>query len=154
MSAGLVVRAATPADIEAIVAIERASFSDPWSRGLFADAVAVARMRFEVAEAADGAVAGYIISAFVADLGEILNLAVAPAHRRSGIGSVLLGRAIAAAGEAGVASLHLEVRESNEAARSLYGRFGFRGVGRRRAYYRNPPEDALVLRLDVGAPAA
>jgi len=151
---GLVVRAATHGDVDAIVAIERASFSDPWSRTLFADAVDVARMRFEVAEGADGAVAGYLISAFVADMGEILNLAVAPEHRHAGIGSELLARAIAAAREAGVTSLHLEVRESNAAARALYERYGFRSVGRRRAYYRNPAEDALILRLDVGVQEA
>jgi len=154
MTGGVLVRAAAAADLDAIVAIERASFADPWTRRAFAEVLSGGRVRFDVACAAGGPVVGYVIAWFVADEGEIANLAVAPAHRRAGIAALLLAGVIAAARASGVVTLHLEVRESNASARALYAAFGFREAGRRRAYYRTPTEDALLLRLAVGtAPA-
>jgi ribosomal protein S18 acetylase RimI-like enzyme len=71
---------------------------------------------------------------------EILNLAVAPESRRRGLGRALLLAALARGGR-----WFLEVRESNAAARALYGSLGFREIGERRAYYNDPPEKAIVL---------
>ena len=151
--AGVTLRRATAADLDAVVAIERVSFSDPpWSRASFASLLGDARVRFTVAS--DRAIAGYVVTWVVADEGELANLAVAPDRRRLGIGRRLLDHAIAEALAAGARSLYLEVRESNLAARTLYGARGFAEVGRRRSYYRNPVEDALLLRFEHGTPAA
>jgi ribosomal-protein-alanine N-acetyltransferase len=98
-----------------------------------------------VAEQADGII-GYLIAREAAGTGEILNLAVDPAWRRQGIAQALLDAGLVALKRRGTSEVYLEVRVSNHAAQSLYRRAGFSEVGRRRAYYRNPVEDALVLR--------
>ena len=85
----------------------------------------------------------------VTDEAEIANLAVRTDRRRTGIGQLLVEAAIAAATAGGARTVYLEVRESNVAARALYQRHGFTAVGTRPKYYRNPSEDALVLRLDA-----
>jgi ribosomal-protein-alanine N-acetyltransferase len=158
-------RPATVADLDAVVMIERVSFSDPpWSRRSFASLLDDRRVRFTVAcalaeaDLADvrdadvghadvgHAVVGYVVMWLVADEAELANLAVAPDRRRMGIGRYLLDSAMAEALAGGATSLYLEVRESNVAARALYGGRGFVAVGRRSAYYRNPAEDALLLR--------
>ena len=136
-------------DVDAVWAIERGSFSDPWSRGSFAALLGDARSVFAVAEAAGGGVAGYAVAFFVVDQAELANLAVAPSARRRGVGALLLDHTIARGAARGVGEMFLEVRESNAAARGLYASRGFVEVGRRRGYYRRPVEDALVLRLDV-----
>ena len=150
-SADPVARAATARDVDAVVAIERASFADPWSRDAFEHALTSAGVRFDVACDAAGAVIGYVIAWTAAGEGEIANLAVAPDTRRAGVAAMLLDRVLAAARTQGVTTLYLEARESNHAARTLYALFGFREIGRRRAYYRKPTEDALVLSLELGA---
>jgi len=85
----------------------------------------------------------------VLDEGEIANLAVSSDARRCGIGGTLLDAALATARTRGAATVYLEVRDSNERARSLYASRGFVQVTRRRRYYRDPTEDALVLKLDL-----
>ena len=81
--------------------------------------------------------------------GEVLNLAVAPEFRRRGIGGALLEAGLAAFRRRRATEVFLEVRESNRSAQSLYLARGFRPVGQRASYYRNPKEDALVLRLPL-----
>lgn len=139
------VRPATAADVDAVAAIERASFADPWSRESFAALLRRTEVRFRVVEL-DGAVAGYSVAWFVTDEGELANLAVAPDARGRGIGGALLDELLAAAAIARVQVVYLEVRESNAAARALYASRRFEEIGRRRNYYRRPVEDALVLR--------
>ena len=92
------------------------------------------------------AIAGYVVAWYVLDEGEVANLAVAPSLRGQGIGSALLDAAIRDSIDRGVADLYLEVRESNQSARRLYTSRGFEEVSRRKAYYRTPVEDALILR--------
>ncbi|MFO0271620.1 MAG: ribosomal protein S18-alanine N-acetyltransferase, partial [Gemmatimonadota bacterium] len=92
------------------------------------------------------ALLGFVALRTMADEGEILNVAVAPAARRSGVGRALVRHALASAAAAGAFSVFLEVRPSNAAALTLYRSFGFVEVGRRHRYYRAPVEDALVLR--------
>jgi [ribosomal protein S18]-alanine N-acetyltransferase len=152
--APIVLRAARAADIDAVLAIEHASFADPWNRSAFVELLDDPRVAFLIADAG-GAVRGYVVAWFVLDEGEIGNLAVASEARRQGVGARLLDGAIAAVRKSDVDTLYLEVRDSNAAARALYASRGFIEVGRRRDYYRKPKEDALVLRLDLagGAPA-
>jgi ribosomal-protein-alanine N-acetyltransferase len=153
-------RRAVTADVGSVHEIERAAFSDPWSRGSFASLVSDPRALFAVAVApggaapADGAhgagaVLGYAVATFVVEQAELANLATAPAARRRGVGGLLLDEVIREAVTRGTRELFLEVRESNRAARALYASRGFVQVGRRRGYYRRPVEDALVLRLGL-----
>ena len=86
-----------------------------------------------------------------ADEGEILNLGVAPAHRRCGVGRALAIATLEQLSAAGVRQVFLEVRESNVAARRLYEALGFREVGRRDGYYRRPREAAVILRVPIAA---
>ena len=122
-------------------------FSDPWSTQDFRDCVSFAL--FFVAEEWGERIGGYVVALEAADEGEILNLAVAPAGRRRGLGRALVEAMLDALRDRGVRQVYLEVRESNASARALYASGGFKEVGRRKAYYRRPVEDAIVLRLDA-----
>jgi ribosomal-protein-alanine N-acetyltransferase len=95
----------------------------------------------------DGNVVGFIVGRQVEDEWEIENIAVTGTARRHGLGSRLVGELLDLARSRGGKSVFLEVRESNRAARSLYEKWGFLEVGRRKTYYQNPPEDALVLKF-------
>lgn len=150
---GVVLRPATPADVDEVAAIEQESFSDPWSRKAFAGLLDNPAVLFLVARA-DDAVLGYVIAWFAADEAEIANIAVAPAARGRGAGAVLLDAALDEAAWRGAATTYLEVRESNAAARRLYASRDFAELGRRRRYYRNPTEDALVLGRRTPRPGA
>ncbi|HXO84069.1 MAG TPA: ribosomal protein S18-alanine N-acetyltransferase [Gemmatimonadales bacterium] len=140
------IRAAELTDVPAVHAIEQRVFADPWSTQDFRDCVSFAL--FLVAEEQD-TIAGYVVALEAADEGEILNLAVGEGGRRRGLGRALVQAIVEALSERGVRQVYLEVRESNAAARALYATFGFKDVGRRKAYYRRPVEDAIVLRLDA-----
>lgn len=142
-------RPATIADVQAMAAIELAAFSDPWPASSFAEMLPMAHARMTVATDGDGKLVGYCILLSAADEGEIANIAVRPSDRRRGVGALLLDDALDAAVRLGVTQLFLEVRTSNSAARALYASRGFQQVGRRIAYYRDPLEDALVLRRDA-----
>jgi ribosomal-protein-alanine acetyltransferase len=148
MDARYRIRSAVPADAAALVAIERRAFSDPWSEASFREALASSWSFGLVVEMGRG-LAGYLIGRELAGSGEVLNLAVAPEFRRRGIGGALLEAGVAALRRRKVDEVFLEVRESNISAQALYVGHGFRPVGQRAAYYRNPREDALVLRLEL-----
>ena len=141
------VRLATIDDVDAIVAIEKAAFSDPWSSNSFRALFGNPLVYFAVAEdPITGRLCGYVVTWFVMDEGEIANLAVAEDVRRAGVGARLLDHALDTARERRCQVVFLEVRESNAAARALYASRGFEVAGRRSKYYRKPVEDALVLR--------
>jgi ribosomal-protein-alanine N-acetyltransferase len=146
MDAPYRIRSAVPADAATLAAIERRCFSDPWTEASFREALGSPWSFGLVAQTSRG-VAGYLIGREVAATGEILNLAVTGEFRRHGMGSALLRAGIAALRQRKVDEIFLEVRESNHSAQALYLSHGFRPVGQRSAYYRNPKEDALVLRL-------
>lgn len=152
------IRRAVRADLPAMLRIEQASFADPWTVDSLSTALSLDRMRVLVAESAEKGVQGgdaasgllgYVVALVAGLEAEIADLAVAPEARRLGIGRALLRRVLAELGEAAVQTVYLEVRESNQAARTLYEASGFCSVGRRRAYYRSPVEDALVLRREI-----
>jgi ribosomal-protein-alanine N-acetyltransferase len=154
------IRRAARSDLAAMLRIEQASFADPWTVDSLSTALSLARMRVLVAEFAEMGgqrgdatpeVLGYVVALVVGSESEIADLAVAPEARRLGIGRALLNEAIAALAAAAVRTVYLEVRESNQAARTLYASAGFAPVGRRRGYYRSPVEDALVLRREIGS---
>jgi ribosomal-protein-alanine N-acetyltransferase len=150
-------RRATAGDVPAIAALERATFSDPWSPDAFAQLVRNGEAFFTIADRGapgdpPGAPVGYLVAWFVLDEGEIANVAVAAEARGTGVGARLLDAALTEARRRGIVQLFLEVRESNAVARRLYASRGFIELGRRRRYYRQPVEDALVLRCAL-APA-
>ena len=150
MDAPYRIRSASPADVPALVAIERRAFSDPWSAGSFRALFGNAVVHFAVAEdVISGRVLGYVVSWYVVDEAEIANLAVADDVRRAGIGARLLDHALDIAKERRSRVVFLEVRESNAGARALYASRGFQVAGRRAKYYRKPVEDALVLRREL-----
>ncbi len=148
MDAPFRIRSAALADVEVLVAIERRCFSDPWSEASFREALESEWTFGLVVETRRG-LAGYLIGREAAGSGEVLNLAVAPEFRRRGVGGMLLEAGLAAFRRRRATEVFLEVRESNQSAKSLYMARGFRPVGQRASYYRNPKEDALVLRLPL-----
>ncbi len=95
----------------------------------------------------DDNVVGFIVSQQLEDEWEIENIAVTGAARRRGLGSRLVNELLDLVRSRGGKTVFLEVRESNRAARSLYEKWGFLEVGRRKMYYQNPAEDALVLKF-------
>ncbi|HEU4649192.1 MAG TPA: ribosomal protein S18-alanine N-acetyltransferase [Gemmatimonadales bacterium] len=138
-----------PADTRTLAAIERRCFGDPWSEASFREAVSASWTFGLVAELQEQGVVGYLIGREAAGTGEILNLAVDPPYRRQGLARSLLQHGLLALERRGADEVFLEVRTSNRSARALYADEGFKPVGTRTAYYRNPVEDALVLRLDL-----
>jgi ribosomal-protein-alanine N-acetyltransferase len=140
------VRPATIEDVGAVVAIEKAAFSDPWSENAFHEALSHPAVFFACARCGGDDIAGYVVAWFAADEGEIANLAVSPIAWGGGVGRALLTSALDVAASRGASAVYLEVRDSNERARRLYRSSGFEEVGRRRRYYRHPVEDAIVLR--------
>lgn len=139
-------RAMRPTDVQAVAAIEAQAFSDPWPASAFDDLLRHPYARLRVAIDEHDAVLAYTAVLRALDEAELANIATAPEARRRGLAAALLDDALTTLGDEGVASMFLEVRESNVAARALYASRGFRAVGRRRGYYRLPDEDALVLR--------
>ena len=137
------------ADVAAIVAVEREVFSDPWSARSFREALSNPSVYCACARRDGRTLQGYVVAWFVADEGEIANLAVAPGAWGSGIGRALLDASLREAAARKLRAVYLEVRDSNARARHLYGSRGFIEIGRRRSYYRRPVEDAIVLRRSM-----
>jgi len=139
------VRAMEVRDVEQVAALERETFSTPWRPRTFRGLLDREGVVLRVLERAEGEVAGYTVLWCIGGHGELANIAVREELRGRGLGRALLDDALAQAARRGVSRLYLEVRESNEGARALYAAHGFEAVGRRRAYYERPREDALVL---------
>lgn len=134
--------------LDGIAALERACFSDPWSRTSIASELANEWSLWFVAQ--DGeTVAGYVGSQLVPPEADMMNLAVGAQWRRQGVAQQLLNTLFSALREREITSLALEVRESNAAAQSLYEKNGFVLAGRRPKYYVNPIEDARILRKEL-----
>jgi ribosomal-protein-alanine N-acetyltransferase len=146
-------RPARESDLPAILAIERMSFTDPWSRSSFATLLEQPRVYFAVALDATERLLGYVVTWFVLDEAELANIAVSPDTRGRGVGALLLEGAIATAQTRGSESMFLEVRASNVSAIALYISHGFVQINRRTSYYKKPVEDALILRRTAASVA-
>jgi ribosomal-protein-alanine N-acetyltransferase len=144
------VRPLREGDLERVMEIERECFSTPWKEPTFRGLMKRSDTDLLVAEAADGSVAGYAACWTVIDQSELGNVAVGAAARGAGLGGALVDAVVERIRDRGATECYLEVRESNEAAQSLYRQRGFVVVGRRPRYYSLPTEDALVMRLRVG----
>ena len=146
-----VVRRLVYADLPAVLAIERRSFQTPWSLAMFVLELSKPTGICLCTVTPQGIV-GYLVCSRYADVWHLMNIAVAPELRRGGVATDLMERLFAEAGAG--ARFTLEVRTSNQAAISMYERFGFRPSGHRRRYYHDTGEDALVMWLEpqgVGA---
>lgn len=135
----------TAGHVAQVAQLEKLCFRDPWSENSIASELDNKLALWLVAVEND-TVVGYIGSQTVLDETDMMNVAVHPSHRRCGIAEALVSALSAALKELGSVSLTLEVRASNEPAKALYEKLGFVQVGRRPNYYRNPKEDALILR--------
>ena len=141
------IRLMNEADVPQVAQVEKLCFSDPWSEKSVASELQNQLALWLVA--ADGeTVAGYVGSQTVIGETDMMNVAVHPDYRRQRIAEQLILHLIQQLRDQGSHSLTLEVRASNQPARSLYEKLGFAQVGRRPNYYRNPREDALILRKE------
>ncbi len=130
--------------LPAVAALERLCFTTPWNEAMLEEELYNDTASFIVAQRDDGEVLGYAGLHVILDEGYIDNVAVRPEYRRQGVADRLLD-VFCRFGQARLAFLTLEVRPSNTAAVALYEKHGFREAGRRKNYYENPTEDALLL---------
>lgn len=133
--------------VPAVAALERTCFHDPWSEKSIASELHNPLSCWLVAVQGD-IVTGYVGSQTVLDASDMMNIAVDPAFRRMGVAQELVDALVAELKARGSESLTLEVRSSNAPAKALYEKLGFIQVGLRKNYYRNPREDALILRKE------
>ena len=138
----------TDAHVAQVAELEKLCFSDPWSENSVASELNNRLSLWLVALDGD-TVAGYVGSQSVLDQADMMNIAVHPAYRRQGIGRDLVLALSDALMEKGICGLMLEVRQSNAPAIALYEQLGFVQVGLRPNYYRNPKENALILRKEL-----
>ncbi|MGC9358845.1 MAG: ribosomal protein S18-alanine N-acetyltransferase [Anaerolineae bacterium] len=140
-------------DVPAVVALERTVFPSPWPARAFIQEISQNPLsRYYVLKGAGFAgvdrlpgLLGYVGYWLVVDQAHVGTLAVHPEWRGRGLGELLFSTVVGEAREAGAATITLEVRESNRPARTLYTKYGLQVVGRRRRYYPDNGEDALIM---------
>jgi ribosomal-protein-alanine N-acetyltransferase len=144
----LIIRKMTVDDIPAVVDLDQKSFSLPWPERSFRyELTDNPASRCWVAEL-DGKVVGMLVAWLIVDEAHVATVATHPDYRRRGIGRRLLAYALRHIMQDGAHSSFLEVRESNLAAQEMYRKFGYEVTGRRRRYYRDNDEDAILMSLD------
>ena len=139
-------------DLDRVLAVERAAYDFPWTRGNFVDSLAAGYLAELLVDERLGLV-GYSVAMAGVDEMHLLNLTVAPAQQRRGHARRLLDVLQARCRDQGLATLWLEVRASNQRARQIYARRGFAEVGQRPGYYpaaKSAREDAIVMSLALG----
>ncbi|MBR3457991.1 MAG: ribosomal protein S18-alanine N-acetyltransferase [Selenomonadaceae bacterium] len=137
-------REMAPEDAEQVEQVEKACFAIPWSRQSFWEEAANENTVYILA--LDGErVIGYAGTWIVAGEAQITNVAVAPEYRGRGVGTGLMEELVRRAKERGATAMTLEVRPSNAPALALYAKFGMKSVGRRKGYYADNGEDAVIM---------
>jgi ribosomal-protein-alanine N-acetyltransferase len=135
-------------DIPAVIELDKLSFTLPWPERSF---------RFELTDnpasrcwvfEQDGKIVGMIVAWLLVDEAHVATIATHPDHRRQGIARKLLTYALRYMSKEGAVTSFLEVRESNTAAQEMYRTFGYEAVGRRKRYYKDTDEDAILMTLD------
>jgi [ribosomal protein S18]-alanine N-acetyltransferase len=150
MSADWLIRRASPADLDAILAIEQASAEAPhwsstqWLAALSAEQV-MEPMRAVFAAEGNGTILGFAVASRAGELAELESVVVSPSARRKGIGNALCQQAMDWSRKTGASELELEVRASSDGALALYRLLGFVEQALRPEYYRNPTEDAVLM---------
>jgi [ribosomal protein S18]-alanine N-acetyltransferase len=163
------IRAATAEDIDNMTELDATCFSAPWSRASFEAELTTNQLAWylvaeelvpacedtkwtsspELDDEQVGILVGYAGLWAIEDEGHITNVAVHPDYRRMHLGSILVNMLIADTRKEGLRRFTLEVRVSNQAAISLYEKFGFRSAGLRKGYYEDNNEDAMIMWLEA-----
>ncbi len=141
-----VVRRVESHDVPAIAALEKEIFSDAWSESGIGELLESENYTLLCCGSEDR-VAGYAIFSHILSEGELLRVAVSPEHRRLGVGRLLINAFLSGEYSQPVEKVFLEVRSANEGAIALYKSLGFETIAKRRAYYKNPTDDALIMEL-------
>ena len=147
----LLVRPATSDDVPAMIKLEKhAVTAAHWSAGHYEKLLSGSgppRTALVIEE--DGSLQGFLVARDLGTEWEIENIAIAGPARRRGLGTRLLGEFLDRVRHGGARAVFLEVRESNLAARTLYEKWAFEESSRRKHYYQDPPEDAVIYRLNL-----
>ena len=137
-------RRSLPDDATQIASLEQSIFPDPWSRDSITETICTeGAMCFTAVS--EGRVVAYVLGRIIAPEGEIYRVAVAPECRQRGIGYRLLDYAVKTSKGQGLERLFLEVRSKNVPAIRLYTAYGFKEIGIRKNYYKDPQDDAIVM---------
>lgn len=138
--------------VDEVLGIEQASFgADAWSADAFwSELSAVPHTKHYIVALADDVVVGYAGLQFISPESEILTVAVTSEHRRQGIARLLINELEAVARQHSCVTVHLEVEDSNQAARTMYAHLGYQDVGLRRGYY-GPGRDAILMSRELPA---
>jgi ribosomal-protein-alanine N-acetyltransferase len=145
----------TAENLTQVVELEKSCGLSVWGYDGYAseiartDAVTLVTSKAPTQADDDKLIVGFIVARLIVDELHINNIAVHPTRRRFGIGGLLLDCALTQGKTLGATWAVLEVRESNSAANSLYNRYGFEVLGRRRKYYAAPEEDALIMGMSL-----
>lgn len=145
-----VIRPMEALDLAACAAIE-ATALDAWSLDQLQEELTSPAARLFVAQLPPKQIAGLAVFQLAAGEASLCSITVDPAFHRQGIGRRLLLQSLALLRQQGAESCYLEVRSQNQAAQGLYSSLGFAAAGRRRGFYKNPADDALVMSLDLNA---
>ncbi len=149
------IRKAAASDIDHLLTIQSACGLSPWTRDGYLDEITRHDSVILVAEDEGAPLIGFLTGRFYPGAGstageaELNNIGVLPSHQRCGVGSALLKDFLERVGNEGRVTITLEVRESNGRAREFYSKHGFIVAGTRRAFYREPVEDALIMSLTL-----
>ena len=144
----MIIEKMNAAHVSQIAELEKLCFSDPWSEKSIETELSC-RLSVWLVALEGEQVVGYVGSQTVIDESDMMNIAVHPDFRRRGIAEALVAELEAALRQRGSRALTLEVRDSNAPAIALYEKLGFAQVGLRKNYYRNPKEDARILRKEL-----
>ncbi len=140
------IRRSLPKDAAKIAEAESLIFPDPWSEKDITSLISTeGTMCYTVTS--DGEVIAYLLGRQLTPEGEIYRIATLPSHRRHGVAYRLIDYAVKSERGRGLESLFLEVREKNAAARALYTSYGFKQIGIRKNYYKDPPDNAIIMLL-------
>jgi ribosomal-protein-alanine N-acetyltransferase len=150
MSPDCLIRRASPADLEALLAIERTSAEAPhWSHSQWLAALSpdegTASLRASFVAERHRAIIGFAVSSHAGEVAELESVVVSESARREGVGKALCREVMDWSRKSGATDLELEVRASSDGALALYRSLGFVEQARRRDYYRNPTEDAVLM---------
>jgi [ribosomal protein S18]-alanine N-acetyltransferase len=140
----VIIRRMMEKDLMEVVNIENRAFSDPWSYESFKSDLNN-EMALPIVAIYNDQVVGYSSIYVAADEMQLGNFAVSPDHRKMGIGKLMMDEMLKLAAQCKSGKIFLEVRESNTPAISIYSSYGFRAVGKRNVYYRNPVENAIIM---------
>ncbi|MEO4055516.1 ribosomal protein S18-alanine N-acetyltransferase [Solibacillus sp. CAU 1738] len=145
----VIYRKMTPEDVEAVYAIELATFPTPWTLDSFHYEMRENQFAYYIVAEEDGDIIGFCGSWFTIDSAQITNVAVVETARGKKIGEGLMREIMRVAREANMEVMSLEVRISNDVAQNLYRKLGFQDGGIRKGYYTDNQEDALVMWVNL-----